>query len=173
MIFTYPTRFPRDTNMHVRAHVAARMGVGERNHTSTRGGRGRRGRPHSPRKFTRRMSTSPPKAWSERAFRAALLAPGKKIVYASLLESWLLSAEPTPCRVPEGEHCQICWEELLTEEEEEDPFTNHYSVGTVARTVCKHLFHADCLSKWLKTPSDTCPTCRATLLVKVEEEEDE
>jgi hypothetical protein len=183
------------------------------------------------------MQNDPPKRWTARQFRGALVARGEKVVFDGPDHMWVVAAQPVPsfddCQ---GKECAICMEDLLTEEEVEDLFVNHIAVGTVARTVCGHvrararvraaggrarlrgrgregnrlrrrhargarpprarsprdrahtwcarartcaqLFHADCLSKWLKNATlgkEKCPLCRTrvmseTVIVSDEEE---
>lgn len=50
-------------------------------------------------------------------------------------------------RVIEGEDCTVCKEELNIDEE-------------VAQLPCKHVYHEECIKRWLET-RDTCPVCRA------------
>jgi hypothetical protein len=49
--------------------------------------------------------------------------------------------------------CVICTEQLL--------INSHISVCS-----CGHLFHEDCLFKWIRTGQSTCPQCRCKLKEK-------
>ena len=58
-------------------------------------------------------------------------------------------AQITQQQMDDGHECAIC---LL-----------HYSVGEMVRQLpCQHLFHAECLSPWLRDHM-TCPICRKPL----------
>ncbi|TYK06862.1 putative zinc finger protein [Cucumis melo var. makuwa] len=55
----------------------------------------------------------------------------------------------------EGINCVICLEEISSKEEEE-------SEKSVLQMPCLHMFHGECINKWLKT-SHYCPTCRFSM----------
>jgi hypothetical protein len=47
-------------------------------------------------------------------------------------------------------NCSICLDKLS---------------GVVCRTKCNHMFHKSCLIEWLKDETNSCPTCRATIIL--------
>ncbi|KAL5550651.1 hypothetical protein UlMin_000827 [Ulmus minor] len=51
--------------------------------------------------------------------------------------------------------CRICLEELLLPSD----FDDHDKKKTLVRLPCSHLFHKDCIVRWLET-SHFCPLCR-------------
>jgi len=55
-----------------------------------------------------------------------------------------------------GEACSICLDDLNCGEE-------------VRQLPCKHVFHEDCVGKWLTERSSTCPLCKLDLLQQAEE----
>ncbi|KGN43806.1 hypothetical protein Csa_017341 [Cucumis sativus] len=56
----------------------------------------------------------------------------------------------------EGIECAICLEEISSDKEEEG------SEKSVLQMPCLHMFHEECIDKWLRT-SHYCPTCRFSM----------
>lgn len=52
-----------------------------------------------------------------------------------------------------GDECVICLEELC----------NNGSESKLGRTKCKHVFHEECIVKWLQQCSYSCPLCRSQI----------
>ncbi|XP_054798657.1 probable E3 ubiquitin-protein ligase XERICO [Prosopis cineraria] len=59
------------------------------------------------------------------------------------------------CKQPEEHDCSVCLTEFEPESE-------------INRLSCGHLFHKDCLEKWLAYWNITCPLCRTPLLPEEE-----
>ncbi|XP_028778435.1 probable E3 ubiquitin-protein ligase XERICO [Neltuma alba] len=59
------------------------------------------------------------------------------------------------CKHPEEHDCSVCLSQFEPESE-------------VNRLSCGHLFHKDCLEKWLGYWNITCPLCRTPLLPEEE-----
>jgi len=72
-------------------------------------------------------------------YRREVLAERKKV---NLLENHKTNKE---------EDCSICIDEIESE--------------TIIKFIkCKHIFHIDCLSKWIVKGNNKCPLCRSTIL---------
>ena len=56
------------------------------------------------------------------------------------------------------EMCSICLDEYSPDE-------------MVAELPCGHIFHSDCISKWLTERSSTCPLCKTDLMPEEDDEE--
>ncbi|XP_061991338.1 E3 ubiquitin-protein ligase MPSR1-like [Rosa rugosa] len=69
-----------------------------------------------------------------------------------------IAAMPTVTVAESGRECPICLDQ--------------FEVGGEAKEMpCSHLFHGDCVEKWLKVHG-TCPVCRFTMPADEEEEPD-
>lgn len=70
--------------------------------------------------------------------------------------------------VPTTRHtaeCSICLSEVIDENNPNLLERPEYETGVVTTTNCLHVFHRDCLEKWILSSPDppTCPLCRADL----------
>jgi hypothetical protein len=79
------------------------------------------------------------------------------------VEEWLPPMQYQPDEELGEDHaCSICLDEFI-------------GGDSVRQLPCKHIFHDDCVGKWLVERSSTCPLCKLDLLQvpEVEEPEDE
>ncbi|CAK7329044.1 unnamed protein product [Dovyalis caffra] len=62
---------------------------------------------------------------------------------------------PVPCRFEELQEEGVCCSICLMELEKED------EVSQLSR--CMHIFHMDCIEKWIERDHFTCPLCRNSI----------
>jgi hypothetical protein len=76
------------------------------------------------------------------------------------VEEWLPPMEYQPDEEFGDDHaCSICLDEFISRD-------------SVRQLPCKHIFHEDCVGKWLVERSSTCPLCKLDLLHLPEEDEE-
>jgi len=75
--------------------------------------------------------------------------PRVRITKEEVLRDWSRASKVELCSM----QCSICMEGATEKEDE--------IVVKVPR--CGHMFHVDCLNKWLMRGKDTCPNCRACM----------
>ena len=59
-----------------------------------------------------------------------------------------------------NDKCPICW----------DPITDN---DNFCKTICKHKYHSNCISKYIFKKNSECPVCRSKLFDISKEEEDQ
>lgn len=82
---------------------------------------------------------------------------------ADQVNDWLPPTQYQPDEelgVGEEHACSICLDEFVRGD-------------AVRQLPCKHIFHDDCVAKWLTERSSTCPLCKLDLLRQMEEAVDE
>ncbi|GJU02728.1 zinc finger, RING/FYVE/PHD-type containing protein [Tanacetum coccineum] len=72
--------------------------------------------------------------------------------------SAIKSLQTATSALPEGEDCPICFNEFVSSKE-------------VKEMKCKHMFHKECIHKWLRVNA-TCPVCRYHMPVGDDDDDD-
>ncbi|KAF8377252.1 hypothetical protein HHK36_030627 [Tetracentron sinense] len=88
-------------------------------------------------------------SWSFRSSHKRWRSNTRK--YLALIEEKIPTIRYRRELTPELIECAVCLSEFREGEK-------------IRKVQCKHIFHKDCLDKWLQHDSATCPLCRSTVL---------